>query len=103
MKRNTKNISLIVVAAFILTGSAKAEYAEGNAPFINTWLVIGTFDSPSTAVENTVNPTEGNTTNGKQWRYFDDRLFSRNLDDYQDLRSYYKIKRKESVAAKVIV
>jgi hypothetical protein len=31
----------------------------------------------------------------------DDRLFSRNYDDYQDLFSYFKVKRGEPIAAKV--
>ena len=107
MDKNNSPIILPLIAAmiaqsFLLAGSAKAEYTIGDAPFINTWLVIGTFDGPNAAVESITSPTEGTITDSRQWRYFDDRLFSRNLDDYQDLRSYYKIKRGESVAAKTV-
>ncbi len=76
----------------------------GSAPFINTWLVVGTYpnDKPNSGFDKDyvgeagVQPVEDGT-----WRYFDDRLFSRNYDDYQDLFSYFKIKRDESIAARV--
>ncbi len=38
---------------------------------------------------------------GRPGDTFDDRLFSRNYDDYQDLFGYFQVKRRESVAAKV--
>jgi len=77
--------------------------------FNNTWLVLGTFDNDTKNTgyerdwigEATVEPREGMVSAGKVWRYFDDRLFSRNYDDYQDLFSYFKVKRGENVAAKV--
>ncbi len=80
------------------------------APFINTWLVAGTFDNDAAnsgydrdfVGEGKVAPIEGADAGGAAWRYFDDRLFSRNYDDYQDLFSYYKIKLDKSVAAKVV-
>lgn len=81
----------------------------GNGPFINTWLVLGTFDNDAANTgfnkdiisESNVHPVEGVSTAGGIWRYFDDRLFNRNYDNYQDLFSYFKIKREESIAAKV--
>ncbi|WP_308638248.1 OmpL47-type beta-barrel domain-containing protein [Paenibacillus silvisoli] len=30
---------------------------------------------------------------GKRWEYFDDRLWNRNYDDYQDLYGYYSVKK----------
>jgi hypothetical protein len=80
------------------------------APYINAWLVAGTFDNaPDNAGfdydwvgETTVEPREGLKSGGRPWRYFDDRLFSRNYDDYQDLFSYFRIKRGESIRAKVV-
>ncbi|HOZ49048.1 MAG TPA: discoidin domain-containing protein [Candidatus Hydrogenedentes bacterium] len=82
---------------------------ESTAPFINTWLVAGTFenDAENTGYDHdwigeaTVEPREGVVSAERAWRYFDDRLFSRNYDDYQDLFSYFKAQRFESVAAKV--
>ncbi|MEG0580350.1 MAG: hypothetical protein RR490_10585, partial [Niameybacter sp.] len=35
----------------------------------------------------------GNDTEGKNWEYFDDRIFNRNYDDYQDLYGYYTVKK----------
>ena len=71
--------------------------------------MLGCFDNdPKNAgykrdwtAETKVEPRQGLISAGKTWRYFDDRLFSRNYDDYQDLFGYFKIKRGESVAAKV--
>ena len=80
-----------------------------DAPYINTWLVAGTFDNDAKNTgydrdwigEADAAPKDGAISAGRTWRYFDDRLFSRNYDDYQDLFSYFKVKRGESVAAKV--
>lgn len=80
-----------------------------SAPFINSWLVIGTFENDTSnsgfdtdiVGESQIAPSAQMVTAGKTWRYFDDRLFSRNYDDYQDLFSYFKTKRHESVAARV--
>lgn len=78
--------------------------------FINNWLVLGLFDNDAQNSgfqrawidEAAVKPREGQEAAGKKWQYFDDRLFSRNYDDYQDLWSYYKNKRGEAVAGKVV-
>lgn len=80
-----------------------------SAPYINTWLVNGTFDNASDNAgyehdwidEATVAPREGDVSGGMPWRYFDDRLFSRNYDDYQDLFSYFRVKRQECIRARV--
>ena len=79
------------------------------APWINTWLVCGTFENDIRNAgyerdwidEARVVPRRDQEAGGQTWRYFDDRLFSRNYDDYQDLFSYFRIKRGESVAARV--
>ena len=89
--------------------SRRAENPSPTANFINTWLVLGCFDNdPKNAgyerdwiQETTIEPRQGLICGGKTWRYFDDRLFSRNYDDYQDLFGYFKVKRGESVAARV--
>ena len=101
--------------AFFLAGAFMACTAMGaddvlkSGPFINIWLVAGTFDNDEKNTgydrdwidETHVEPREGSPADGKAWRYFDDRLFSRNYDDYQDLFSYFRAKRGESIAAKV--
>ncbi|MCL6473574.1 MAG: discoidin domain-containing protein [Firmicutes bacterium] len=75
---------------------------------LNTWLVLGTFDNTGNSGferdwigEREVQPSVGTVSAGKEWRYFDDRTFSRNYDDYNDLFSYFAVKRGESIAAKV--
>lgn len=85
-------------------------HARGDpAPAINTWLVAGPLENgPENAGyhrdwigEAQVEPRPGQPAAGSAWRYFDDRLFSRNYDDYQDLFSYFQLKRGESAAAQV--
>jgi hypothetical protein len=73
--------------------------AEGSAPFINTWALLGPFDNDANAGydtdfigETSITPRIGDAAAGKTWVYFDDRLFSRNMDDYIDLYSYYKVR-----------
>lgn len=39
-----------------------------------------------------VTPVTGADFEGKKWEYFDDRLWNRNYDDYQDLQGYYTVK-----------
>ncbi len=106
------------LAAMIWFGLALAPVCRAGAggcrhrpspAFINTWLVLGTFpNTPSNTglgrawiPEATASPEEGAVAGGHTWRYFDDHLFSRNYDNYQDLFSYFHIERRESVAAKV--
>lgn len=96
--------ALLIIMCAVMP--VQAAYAPGSAPFINTWLVLGTFDnSGDTAISagiTTEKPRTGMTSNGKEWRYFDDRLFSRNYDDYQDLYSYFHTKLGESIANKAV-
>ena len=93
-------ISAVLVA--ILAASSSANWAPGDAPFINTWLVLGTYDNREGAGmkadligEASVRPSAGEKVAGKTWRFFDDRTFSRNYDDYQDLFSYFFVKQDE--------
>lgn len=76
--------------------------------FINTWLVAGTFDNQASSgiardgvKEDEAEPRPCLKIGGQAWKYFDDRLFNRNYDDYQDLYSYFAIKLKSSAAAKM--
>lgn len=91
-----------------------AEWVPGDAPFINSWLLSGPFDEPvadqiygldsendkakeKSADKITPLPgkelgTEKKGLQKNKWQYFDDRLWNRNYDDYQDLYGYYKIK-----------
>lgn len=104
LRRTLGLASLLLVIAL---SPASAVYAPGSAPFINTWLVLGSFDNAKGAAfdadligEGAIAPREGVVSVGKTWRYFDDRLFSRNYDDYQDLYSYFHIKQHESAEAR---
>ena len=81
---------------------------SGDTGCINTWLTLGPFENGADNAgfakdwigETAVAPKPGDKAAGHVWRWFDDRLFSRNLDDYQDLFSYYKTKRGESAAGR---
>ena len=85
------------------------QQGEGNAPYINSWLLLGTFDNDKQNSgydrdfigETSAAPQEGQTAATQKWRFFDDRLFSRNYDDYNDLYSYFSIRQNLDSAAKV--
>jgi hypothetical protein len=109
---------LCVVLGFLsVIGSQAKNLAEAtpsmrdreNVLPINSWLILGLFDNDTKNTgletdwieEGTVVPKAGLKSADKTWEYFDDRLFSRNYDDYQDFYSYFKFKKKESVAGKL--
>ena len=102
-----------LVAAMILafSGAASAQEAPEPAPHINCWLIKGTYPNDAAdsgferdwICETGIEPREGMLSEFMPWwTYFDGRLFSRNYDDYQDLRSYFRVMRGESTAAKVV-
>jgi len=94
-------ILLLALVLSALSIASYAIYAPGNAPFINTWLINGPYDNDANDTgfktdfinENSVAPKLGDVSGKYKWEYFDDRLFSRNYDDYIDLFSYYTIKK----------
>lgn len=68
---------------------ARAETQD--APFINQWLISGPF--PEVVEAAAAKPSAGTSFGGKAWEYFDDRLWNRNYDNYQDLFGYYSIRK----------
>lgn len=83
----------VVPAAALIAVSA---FAENPARRICTWAILGPFsqeqDRQLGARE--LNPTNlqpemGEVVGGRTWRYFDDRYYCRNQDDYNDLYTYF--------------
>ena len=70
-------------------GSAGQPQPE--APFINNWLVCGPFPLPVEV--GAAIPRVEASLEGMKWEYFDDRLWNRNYDNYQDLFGYYTIRK----------
>jgi len=94
-------LALVVCVAIAAGAEAWARPETKPAPYLNTWLVLGTFpqDGPSPDAEVLAcTPAAGAECAGRRWAYFDDRLFSRNYDDYQDLFSFYRHQRHEETA-----
>jgi len=107
----TIRLALLFGAVMLaVTGGAQAMYAPGNSPFVNTWLVAGPFENDASNIgfekdwigEERARPAEGAAAGNRQWTYFDDRLFSRNYDDYQDLYSYYTIVKRLAPVGRVV-
>ena len=98
-----------LLGAVLLAVSATIACAGTKADYVNNWLVLGLFDNDAKNTglekawidETQAAPSVGQESAGRKWTYFDDRLFSRNYDDYQDLLSFFRFKRNESVDAKV--
>lgn len=91
----------LVLAALALLSPGTAALAlppaPDPAPFVETWALLGTFGSeaPPGLSAARIAPAVGQQQAGRTWEYFDDRLFIRNRDDYQDLLSYYAVKKHE--------
>jgi hypothetical protein len=94
--------AIVVLSVILFAGGShftRAGNVLASADFINTWLVVGTFDNDGRNAgyerdyvhEGTIEPRQGLISDGKMWTYFDDHLFSRNYDDYQDLFSYFRV------------
>ncbi|WP_406386220.1 Ig-like domain-containing protein [Streptomyces sp. NBC_01618] len=96
---------VLAAAAVIIAGCltpatpARAEQTGGTAPYLNQWLVSGPFtdpvvgDDPSAVTpkpDGAVQAPSG--TEKSTWQYFDDRIFNRNYDDYNDLMGYFDVK-----------
>ncbi len=99
MQKPTKLSEYPVPSSFVL----------GNAPFINTWLITdpisnsspATMDQHPEAIQ-ACQPAPKRAFGSSKWYVFDDRVFSRNYDDYVDLFSYFRAKRNLPVAGAAI-
>ena len=107
-------LNAVAMATLWLAGAAggwAAESAAGthaggrDAPFLNAWLLLGPCQGGEVLGLETdfideakAMPRAGLTMAGKSWEVWDDRLYCRNYDDYQDLYSYYRIVKKQPVA-----
>ncbi|MFJ7498093.1 Ig domain-containing protein [Streptomyces sp. NPDC097727] len=109
-------LGVMIVASLLFgvsaTKKASAQQVSGNAPFINSWLISGPFDSSvvdkqyECEADGSKTPIDGKTkitpkvgdslsfgNESRKWEYFDDRIYNRNYDDYQDLYGYYSVKK----------
>src|SRR6476646_1531571 len=89
-------LALAPLTAFAATpaaapGAAQPAAAPEDSGFINAWLVAGPFVTPAGAEKTT--PALGASLSGKKWEFFDDRLWNRNYDNYQDLSGYYAVRK----------
>jgi len=79
-----------------LTLFSVSAFAEGPARRVGSWAVLGPFsygvDGYGESVvgdEEELHPVLGERVAGQVWRYFDDRYYCRNYDDYNDLYTYF--------------
>ena len=79
--------ALALAAGMSVLAQPRAQAAQtgGTAPYLNQWVVSGPY-ADADAI--------GKDTSG--WQYFDDRIFNRNYDDYNDLMGYFDVKLGES-------
>ena len=123
MNRLRKILSIVSATAIVFTSIvtndvlfgpyANAARTNGTAPYINQWAVSGPFTNPVSdqsqqALGNIV-PVIGetfadpNSTETFTWQYFDDRIFNRNYDDYNDLMGYFDVKQRQDTLNKWVV
>ncbi|MFF0341678.1 Ig-like domain-containing protein [Kribbella sp. NPDC004875] len=96
LRRIRYGVLVAVTALGLATGSsvlaqpqARAAQTGGTAPYLNQWVVSGPY-----AVAEAI----GKDTSG--WQYFDDRIFNRNYDDYNDLMGYFDVKQGQPTVDK---
>ena len=101
--------SLLTLAALSRAATTAPASTQPGPAALNTWLVLGPFAEQQTIElardildQSRPAPVEGQPGGGEAWAYFDDRLFSRNYDDYQDLFSFYRLRRGRSIAGRVV-
>ena len=82
-------VALAAGASVLAQPQALAAQTGGTAPYLNQWVVSGPY-ADSAAI--------GKDTSG--WQYFDDRIFNRNYDDYNDLMGYFDVKQGQPTVDK---
>ncbi|MCD5344906.1 Ig-like domain-containing protein [Agromyces sp. S2-1-8] len=88
---------------------ALAMQTTGTAPYLNQWLVSGPFtvpviqgtDAPTAVLGHEVVAPGG--AEKSRWQYFDDRIFNRNYDDYNDLMGYFDVKQGQPTVDKWVL
>ena len=72
---------------------------------IEVYGIAGKTEAPEEPEEEPaiqISPKLGDTFGDARWEYFDDRIFNRNLDDWQDLYGYYTVKKGISTENKYV-
>ncbi|MCJ8014215.1 discoidin domain-containing protein [Paenibacillus sp. KQZ6P-2] len=102
----------IVAANFVASDAyfgphAYAARTNGTAPYINQWAVSGPFtnEQPLGNIVPVIGESfaDPNSTETSTWQYFDDRIFNRNYDDYNDLMGYFDVKQGQNTTDKWVV
>ncbi|WP_246293904.1 discoidin domain-containing protein [Paenibacillus planticolens] len=89
------------------TNKVEAAQTNGTAPYMNQWAVSGPFTNEQSlgnivpVIGNSF--TDPNSTETSTWQYFDDRIFNRNYDDYNDLMGYFDVKQGQNTLNKWVV
>ncbi|WP_223281216.1 putative Ig domain-containing protein [Streptomyces antnestii] len=107
----TTAIALATAVGSALIGpQAQAAQTGGTAPYVNQWAVAGPYSDQ--VVEGSARPVvpaigtslEDQGNNEKStWQYFDDRIFNRNYDDYNDLMGYFDVKQGQATTDKWVL
>ncbi len=89
---------------------ASALQTTGTAPYLNQWLVSGPFTTPVVeGAGSALSPALGGSVSApggaesSSWQYFDDRIFNRNYDDYNDLMGYFDVKQGQPTTDKWVL
>ncbi|MEV6109627.1 putative Ig domain-containing protein [Streptomyces sp. NPDC051940] len=103
-------LAVTVIGSGLAAPRAHAVQTTGTAPYLNQWAVSGPYTDP--VVERSAAPvvpalgTPLSDPDGQErstWQYFDDRVFNRNYDDYNDLLGYFDVKQGQATSDKWVV
>ncbi|WP_314584839.1 Ig-like domain-containing protein [Paenibacillus terrigena] len=101
-------VSAIVVPSLSLhTKTAEAARTNGTATYMNQWAVSGPFtkELPLGNIVPVIGESfsDPNSSETSTWQYFDDRIFNRNYDDYNDLMGYFDVKQGKDTTDKWVM
>lgn len=69
---------------------------------VEAWGVPGETGSGDPEPMGNISPVLGEDFGDTQWQYFDDRIFNRNTDDWQDLSGYFTVKQGLETSGKYV-
>lgn len=69
---------------------------------VEAWGIAGETGDGEPETLGNISPVLGETFGEARWQYFDDRIFNRNTDDYQDLYGYFTVKQGQEIEGKYV-
>ena len=94
------NVSKIVFIPWQRTDSGNVAPNHLGFAEVEAWGTPGVTGDGEVEAPGDISPVMGEKFGDTEWQYFDDRIFNRNTDDYQDLYGYFQVKQGLEVSGR---